>query len=94
MYIQTEMNGAEVGLFVEDLSLGGAGLICPEDTDALSAGKRLADCTLVLPNVARIPLQAIVRWRLWPKVGVQFDPLSDDARQQISQFLQENRSRA
>ena len=94
VYIQTTLDGTEVGLFVEDLSVGGAGLICPEDTDALNAGNRLPDCILVLPNVGRIPLQAIIRWRLWPKVGLQFDSISDDAREQIARFLQQNRSRA
>ncbi|HYR83197.1 MAG TPA: PilZ domain-containing protein [Terriglobia bacterium] len=93
-YIQTQLNGADVGLFVEDLSVKGAGLICPEDTDALNAGNRLEDCTLVLPKVGRIPVQAVVRWRLWPKVGLEFDPLSEEARRQISRFVEENRLRA
>ena len=88
VYLQTEFGGAPVDLFVEDLSLGGAGLICPEDTQALAPGQNLEHCTLVLPNVGRIPLQAVICWRFWPKVGVKFEGLNDNGRQQISQFLQ------
>ena len=87
-YIQTELNGAQVGLFIEDLSLGGAGLIWPDNPGNLRTGDRLPNCALVLPDSNPIPVQVVIRWQVWPKIGVEFDQLSEDARRQISQFLQ------
>ena len=88
VYIETEVNGTQVGLFIEDLSVGGAGLIWPDNPGNLRAGDQLPNCALVLPGIDPIPVQVIVRWQVWPKIGVQFERLSDGARRQISQFLQ------
>jgi len=88
VYIETVLDGKEVGLLVENFSTGGALLICPEGSDSLQAGKRLPNCLLVLPQSGRIRLNATIRWHVWPKVGVQFDPISADARDRISRFLQ------
>ena len=88
VYLQVELNNTTLGLFVEDLSVGGACLICPEENEAVSAGKHLVLCTLILPDVGRVALKAVVRWRVWPKLGVRFEELSENARQQIAQFLQ------
>src|SRR6266516_3714076 len=50
VYIETVLDGKEVGLLVENFSTGGALLICPEGSDSLRAGKRLPNCLLVLPQ--------------------------------------------
>lgn len=88
IYIEVVLDGKEVGLLVENFSIGGALLICPEGSDALQAGKRFRECQLVLPDFGRIPINATIRWHVWPKVGVQFDPISNDASALISRFLQ------
>ena len=88
VYIETVLDGKEVGLLVENFSTGGALLICPEGSDSLQAGKHLPNCLLVLPQSGHIRLNATIRWHVWPKVGVQFDSISADARDRISRFLQ------
>ena len=87
------MDGNQAVLLVENLSADGAALICPEGSEALHAGKLLARCVMVLPNIGSIELDAVVRWRIWPKLGVQFDRTPGDARGKISRFVQESRLR-
>jgi PilZ domain-containing protein len=87
-YIQTELNGAQVGLFIEDLSLGGAGLIWPDNPGNLRPGDHLPKCSIVLPEAEPIPVQVVIRWQVWPKIGVEFDGLSENARHRIARFLQ------
>jgi c-di-GMP-binding flagellar brake protein YcgR len=93
VYLQVGQDQAALSLLLENISMGGATLICPEESDAFREGKPLAGA-LLLSDGGRISIQAVVRWRIWPKVGIQFDRLSDEANQQISQILQENRSRS
>jgi c-di-GMP-binding flagellar brake protein YcgR len=88
IYIQTVLDGTEIGLLVENLSSGGATLICPDMAELLSDGEYLPESTLVLPDIRHIPVQPVVRWRMWPRVGVQFESLSSETQKQISQFLE------
>ena len=87
-YIQTELNGVQVGLFIEDLSLGGAGLIWPDNPGNLHPGDHLPKCSLVLPEGEPIPVQVVICWQVWPKIGGKFDGLSENARDRIARFLQ------
>jgi hypothetical protein len=81
------MDGAQVVLVVENLSADGAALICPEEANDLRAGKRLAACSLVLPGGDRAEVDAVIRWRIWPKLGIQFVGADDDLRGRISRFI-------
>jgi c-di-GMP-binding flagellar brake protein YcgR len=91
VYLQANVDGSDVAMLVENLSAGGATLIYPEDSDSLLPGKRLQECTLDLGGTGCPSVTAIIRWRIWPKFGIQFENLSNDARAQIERFLQENR---
>jgi c-di-GMP-binding flagellar brake protein YcgR len=86
-YIQTWWNGAEAALLVENLSAGGATLICPERAELVGEGEQLPDSILVLPLGPRISVRPIVRWHIWPRIGVQFESIEEDSQQQITKFL-------
>ena len=90
VHIEGNVDGTDVALLVENLSADGATMICPEDLNSISPGNFLEDCILNLPDIGRIPVTLIIRWRIWPKVGVQFGHMSDDAKNQIVQFLEKN----
>src|SRR5262245_50625012 len=78
VYVQATLNdGTEISLLVENLSAGGALLMCPGMF--LHPDKRLDDCLLVLPDFGDVRLNLVVRWQVWPRVGVQFDHLSQEA---------------
>jgi len=87
VYILTFVDGGEVCLFVENLSMGGALLMCPDICESLRAGQRLSDGVLVLSGADSTNVNVIVRWQLWPRIGVQFDSISHDAAAKISQLL-------
>jgi hypothetical protein len=77
-------------LSVLSSSAGGATLIYPEDSDSLRPGKHLQECAINLGDTGRFPVSAIIRWRIWPKVGNQFDRITDNVRAQIEGFLKGN----
>ena len=76
---------APVNLIVEDLSVRGALLLCPSIAQPPDVGHRFFG-ELVLPD-GRTFVEAEVRWRLWPKVGVQFVGVSPEAVEQISRLI-------
>jgi len=87
VYFTTAVDGMEVCLFVENLSMGGALLMCPDICESLRTGQRLSNGVLVLSDANSTQVNLIVRWQLWPRVGVQFDGISHDANAKISQLL-------
>src|SRR5207247_30798 len=87
VYIQTVLDGKEVGLLVENFSTGGALLICPEGSDSLQAGKHLPNCLLVLPQSGHIRLNATIRWHVWPKVGGEVDSHRGAGADRTARFL-------
>jgi|SRR6266404_3450134 len=87
VYFLTVVDGSEVCLFVENLSMGGALLMCPDICEALHTGQRLSDAVLVLSDADKTNLNVVVRWQLWPRIGVQFDGLSHEATAKLSQLL-------
>jgi hypothetical protein len=87
VYFLTVVDGAEVCLFVENLSMGGALFMCPDICESLRTGQRLSEGVLVLSDSDTTRVNVIVRWQLWPRVGVQFDGISHDAAAKISQLL-------
>jgi len=87
VYFLTVVDGTEVCLFVENLSMGGALLMCPDICETLHTGQRLSGGVLVLSDADRTNLNLVVRWQLWPRIGVQFDGLSHEATAKISQLL-------
>ena len=87
VYFVTVVDGMEISLYVENLSMGGALLMCPDICESLRNGQRLSDGVLVLSDANSTNVNVIVRWQLWPRVGVQFDGISHDAAAKISQLL-------
>jgi len=87
VYIQRTVDGLELSLLVENLSESGAMLICPELSDPFQIGEDFGECILVLPGIGRASVKTVIRWAMWPKVGIEFDRISKRSRQQIVQFL-------
>jgi len=88
VYAQLVFEGIALNIFVENLSTGGALLMCPDICEALHVGRRLADGVLVLPDTEKAMVDVIVRWKFWPRVGVQFDGISPQTTAQLSLFLE------
>src|SRR5213075_793080 len=79
VYFQTVFDGFEVSMLVENLSMGGALLMCPGISESLHTGSHLSDGVLVLSKADSPRVDVIVRWQLWPRVGVQFENISTEA---------------
>jgi PilZ domain-containing protein len=88
VYLEINIDGNEVGVLVENLSCDGASLIYPEESPSIQPGSYLRECTLNLGATGNIQVTPIVRWRVWPKLGVQFDKIGENSRNQIARFLQ------
>ena len=88
VYLELNLDGSNVALLVENLSSEGASLIYPEDSPSLQPGSSFKGCRLNLAGTGDVQVTSIVRWRMWPKLGVQFEKIGEDARNQIAQFLQ------
>lgn len=88
VYLEINLDGNMVAVLVENLSCDGASLIYPEDSPSLEKGSPLSECTLNLSDTGNIKVTPIVRWRVWPKFGVQFDGIGEDSRNRIARFLQ------
>ncbi len=88
VYLRAIHDGNELQMLVENLSMGGALLMCPVIYGSLHNGQCLPDAELVLSDRNSPRVNIIVRWQLWPRIGVQFDNLSANAASQISQSLE------
>jgi c-di-GMP-binding flagellar brake protein YcgR len=88
VYLEINLDGSNVALLVENLSSDGASVIYPEESPLLQPGSSVKECTLSLAGTGNIRVHPIVRWRMWPKLGVQFDEIGEDARNQIARFLE------
>jgi len=88
VYANLVFEGISLNIFVENLSTGGALLMCPDICESLHIGRRLAHGVLVLSDAERALVDVVVRWKLWPRVGVQFDGISTQTTAQLSQFLE------
>jgi c-di-GMP-binding flagellar brake protein YcgR len=88
VFIEVNVDGNNVGVLVENLSCDGASLIYPEESPSIQPGSYLKECTLNLGAAGSIKVTPIVRWRVWPKLGVQFDKIGESSRNQIARFLQ------
>jgi c-di-GMP-binding flagellar brake protein YcgR len=88
VFIEVNVDGNNVGVLVENLSCDGASLIYPEESPSIQPGSYLKECTLNLGAAGNIKVTPIVRWRVWPKLGVQFDKIGESSRNQIARFLQ------
>ena len=86
VFLEVSFNELPAKLLIEDLSLGGALLICPDIAESLDVGQSIPS-VLILPN-GKVRVDATVRWRLWPRVGVQFDGISSEDRAQIAQLIE------
>lgn len=88
VYVRTVHEGNEFQMLIENLSLGGASLMCPSIYGLLQNGQCLRSAELVLSNGNTPRMSLIIRWQLWPRLGVEFDNLSPDAAWQISELLE------
>jgi hypothetical protein len=88
VYLEVNLDGESVGVLVENLSCDGASLIYPEESPSIQPGSYLKECTLNLGATGAIAVTPIVRWRVWPKLGVQFDNIGENSRNRIARFLQ------
>jgi hypothetical protein len=87
VYLETVFDGADVTLLVENLSTGGALLMCPEICESLQPGECLPDGVMTLPG-GTAGVNVVVRWTFWPRAGVQFEGISTEAAEQIAEFLE------
>jgi hypothetical protein len=94
VYLETIFDRAAVSMLVENLSSGGALLMCPDVCESLETGQCLRNGILVLPEGVSAGINVIVRWKLWPRVGVQFDGITPKAAHQIEELLGSTRSHA
>jgi hypothetical protein len=88
VYLRAVHDGNELRMLVENLSMGGALLMCPVIYGSLHSGQCIPNAELVLSETNSPRVNVIVRWQLWPRIGVQFDQLSADAASQISELLE------
>ncbi len=90
VYFRISRDEVEAEMLVENLSMSGALLMAPGICDSLYPGERLSDATLIFSDTDTAEVDVIVRWQVWPRVGVQFDGLTSDAADQISKLLLES----
>jgi hypothetical protein len=94
VYLETVFERTDVSMLVENLSAGGALLMCPDVCELLQTGQKLRDGLLVLPEGVAEGVNIVVRWKLWPRVGVQFDGVPSKAAAQIEGLLESLRMHA
>ena len=88
VYVRTVHEGNEFQMLVENLSMGGASLMCPSTYGLLQNGQCLRSAEMFLSNGNRPRMSLIIRWQLWPRLGVEFDNVSPEDAWQISELLE------
>lgn len=92
IYLEAIFNGAKVKLLVEDISTGGVLLMAPDICLSLNSGRVLHGVLMFPEGSAEV--DTVVRWQLWPRVGVQFLAISRESSASISKFFESLRVRA
>lgn len=87
VYLLLSMDGVDIDPIVDELSAGGARLLCPKHFERFYEGQFVGPAVLVLQDEGLPVVYPIVKWKNWPVVGVEFMEIADKEREMIFRFL-------
>jgi hypothetical protein len=89
VFIEVDLDG-KIKLPVVDLGGGGARVLCSKCRSFFEdcyIGQFLGKCVLMLGGGIIPEFEAVIRWKNWPCIGVEFVDLPDIRRSDIFRFL-------
>ena len=89
VFLEVDLNG-QIKLPVVDLGGGGARVLCSKWRDSFEdsyTGQSLGKCVLMLEGGVTAEFEAVIRWKKWPCLGVEFVDLPDKSRADIFRLL-------
>lgn len=87
VYLLLSLDGVDVDPVVDELSAGGARLVCSRHFESLSEGQLVGPAVLLLQDEGLPVVFPVVRWKNYPVVGVEFMDISEKHREMIFRFL-------
>jgi len=87
VYLLLSMDGVDIDPIVDELSAGGARLVCNKHFDRFYEGQLVGPAVLVLQDEGLPVVYPVVKWKSWPVVGVEFMDIGDKEREMLYRFL-------
>ena len=87
VYLLCSIDNLEIDPVVDELSAGGARLICSKHFDRLYEGQILGPAMLVIREIGTPVVYPVVKWKSRPAIGVEFVNLSEKDQEKIFRFL-------
>ena len=87
VHLLVNVDGTDLDLVVDELGGGGARLVAAKHMDRLYEGQVLGPAVLVLNDVGRPLINAVVKWKHNQVVGLEFLGISEKQKEMIFRFL-------
>jgi len=72
---------------VDELGIGGARLMSVKHFDRFLEGQIIGPGTLPLEDFGTISVSAVVKWKAFPQIGVEFVNMADREREKLFRYL-------
>ena len=72
---------------VDELGIGGARLMSVKYFDRFYEGQLLGPGTLPLEDFGTISVAAVVKWKTFPQIGIEFVDMTDREREKLFRYL-------
>jgi c-di-GMP-binding flagellar brake protein YcgR len=87
VHLLVNVDGMELDLVVDELGGGGARLVAGKHLDRFYEGQVLGPAVLVLNDVGRPLIHAVVKWKNSSVVGLEFLAIPEKQKELIFRFL-------
>ncbi len=87
VYLLFSLDGLDIDPIVDELSAGGARLLCSRHFDRFYTGQAIGPAVLVLQDVGMPVVYPVVKWKTWPVIGVEFQDIAEKEKELIYRYL-------
>lgn len=87
VYLLFSVDNLDIDPVVDELSAGGARLMCSKHFDRLYEGQILGPAMLVIRELGTPVVYPVVKWKKRPAIGIEFMNISDKDQEKIYRFL-------
>lgn len=77
----------KVNPVIDELSIGGARLMSVKYFDLFYEGQFLGPGTLPLEGIGTVSVSAVVKWKNFPQIGIEFVEVTESVRETLFRYL-------
>jgi hypothetical protein len=81
------MDETKVNPVIDELGIGGARLMSVKHYDRFYEGQCLGPGTLPLDGIGTVSVSAVVKWKTFPHIGIEFVDIGEREREKLFRYL-------